>query len=544
MSSRHLGDLAEGNGAALLAARAAAAPDRTLLIFGGTSFTYRQVDEAASQVACALIGLGLQPGDAVAVLMSNRPEFLFAVWGIGRAGLRFVPVNTAYKGSFLAYVIDHSESKAVVTETGLSAAIADLGQLPSGVSHVICVGSSPDRVPSGAVALHEWAELLAGAKTDAQLPPVSPGDIAAISYTSGTTGRSKGVLSPALQGVMHAREAAAAMGTTSSDRIFTCLPLFHGAALSGACLSAVYAGAMVCLAARFSASRFWDEVRDCGATQFQALGSILPMLLAQPATPHDREHSVARVFAAPAPPEVLYRFEERFGVHVVEGYGSTETKNISYNPIAGRRVGSFGKPTATSIIEVHDELGRPLPAGEVGEIVYRPRVANVMTKGYHRDPEATVAATSDMWWHTGDLGYTDQDGFFYFVDRMRDSLRRRGENISSQEVESALMSFAGVLDAAVVAARSELGEDEVLAVLEVADPASFDLTALFGHCDRVLPHFMVPRFYRFAAQMPRTPNGKVRKVELRQQGLTAETWDAQSAGLVPTRAARVEATGS
>lgn len=535
MSSRHLGDLAEGNGAALLAARAAAAPDRALLVFEGSSFTYRQVDEATSQVARALIGLGLQPGDAVSVFMSNRPEFLFAVWGIGRAGLRFVPINTAYKGSFLEYVIDHSESKAVITETGLTASIADLGQLPSQVVDVICLGRSPEREPSGDVALHEWTDFLASAKADVQFPAVAPGDVAAIGYTSGTTGRSKGVLSPALQGLVHAREAAVAMGTTSSDRVFTCLPLFHGAALSGACLSAVYAGATVCLSARFSASRFWDEVRHCGATQFQALGSILPMLLAQPPSPRDREHAVTRVFAAPAPAEVLYRFEERFGVHIVEGYGSTETKNISYNPLAGRRVGSFGKPTPTSIIEIHDELGRPVPAGEVGEIVYRPRVANVMTKGYHRDPEATVAAMTDLWWHTGDLGYVDQDGFFYFVDRKKDALRRRGENISSQEVEAALMSFAGVLDAAVVGARSELGEDEVLAVVEVADPASFDLTALFGHCDRTLPRFMVPRFYRFATQMPRTPNGKVRKVELRQQGVTEDTWDAHAAGLRPTR---------
>ncbi|MDQ6696540.1 MAG: AMP-binding protein [Actinomycetota bacterium] len=537
MSSYAMRDLGGGTAGGLLAARANQAPDKAALVFGGSETSYRQLDDAASAVASSLLGLGLQPGDAVSVFMSNRPECLIASFAIGRAGLRLVPVNTAYKGAFLDFAIDHSESRAIITESLLGGPLADLEGLPKCVAAVAYVDGRPDRLPFGDVAIHDWDELLTPSVLLTEFPPVGPDYISSIGYTSGTTGRSKGVLSPALQGVMHAAESAVAMGTTSQDRLYTCLPLFHGAAFAGTCLHAIYAGATACLSPRFTASGFWDEIRDTGATQFNALGSIIPMLMAQPASDRDRDHAVRRVFAAPAPPDMLYRFEERYGIHIVEGYGLTEVKNIMYNPLGRRKVGSMGTPTASSIVEIHDEGGRPVPAGQVGEIVYRPRVPDVMFKGYHRDPEATLATMGDLWWHTGDLGATDEDGYFYFVDRKKDALRRRGENISSQEVEATIVSFPGVFDAAAIGARSDLGEQEVLAVLEVADPGSFDIEALFRHCDNALPHFMVPRYFRIAPAMSiaRTPTGKIRKVELREEGVTEQTWDADAAGLKPTR---------
>ncbi len=535
MSSLDLRDLGGGTGNGLLASRANYSPDQPAVMFEGTETTYRQLDEGASRVASALISLGLEPGDAVSVFMSSRPEFLMASFGIGRAGLRFVPVNTAYKGSFLEYAIEHSDSRAIITEARLAGPIADLDTLPAAVTSVVYLDGAPERLPQGDAATYEWADLLAKTDVRSEFPLVQPGDIGGISYTSGTTGRSKGVLSPSLAGVVMAREVAVAMGTTTRDRLYTCLPLFHGAALIASCLHAIYAGATICLSSRFSASGFWDEIRETEATQFNALGSIIPMLLAQPPSPRDRDHHVQRVFAAPAPPEVLHRFEARFGIHIVEGYGSSETKNVTYNPIQGRKVGSIGKPTASTILEIHDEEGKLLSPGEVGEIVYRPRMANIMFKGYHRDPESTLAGMADLWWHTGDLGYTDHDGFFYFVDRKKDAMRRRGENISSQEVEASLMLFPGIHEAAAVAVRSELGEDEVMAVFEAADATSFDFEALFRHCDKTMPHFMVPRYYRLSQSLPRTPTGKIRKVALRDEGVTTETWDAHSSGMRATR---------
>lgn len=535
MGTNDLRDLGGGTAGGLLAARAAAAPEHAAIVFQGAEITYGQLDEAASHIASALISLGLQPGDAVSVFMSNRPEFLTTLFGVARAGLRHVPINTAYKGTFLEFAIDHSDSRAIITETRLAEPLGELGSLPKAVTSVIYVDGLPDRLPDGDVGIHSLDDLLARTEVSTELPVVSPGDIAGIGYTSGTTGRSKGALSPALQGLVHARELAVAMGTTTHDRLYTCLPLFHGAALAGGCIHAIYAGATFCLSPRFSASRFWAEIRETGATQFNALGSIIPMLLAQPPSPQDRDHSVGNVFAAPAPLDVLYRFEARFGVHIVEGYGLTEIKNVMYNPREGRKVGSMGRPTASSIVEVHDETGTQVPPGAVGEIVYRPRMANVMTKGYHRDPEATVAAMSDLWWHTGDLGTVDHDGFFYFMDRKKDAMRRRGENISSQEVEALLAQFPGIVEAAAVGVSSDLGESEVMAVCEVADASSFDFEALFRHCDKTMPHFMVPRYYRVSSNLPRTTTGKVRKAALREEGVTVETWDSDAAGMRATR---------
>lgn len=231
---------------------------------------------------------------------------------------------------------------------------------------------------------------------------------------------------------------------------------------------------------------------------------------------------------------MLHPFEERFGVHVVEGYGLTEIKNVLYNPIGARKVGSLGVPTESSIVEIHDESGNRAAPGQAGEIAYRPRLANIMFSGYHRDPEATLATTKDLWWHTGDMGYTDEDGYFYFIDRKKDALRRRGENISSHEVESVLLAYPGVVAAAAVATPSELGEDEVLAVVQLEPGHEPDHAGLFSHCDRSMPHFMVPRYYRFVDQLPATPNGKIRKHQLRDRGRT-DAWDALAAGLKPTR---------
>jgi crotonobetaine/carnitine-CoA ligase len=232
---------------------------------------------------------------------------------------------------------------------------------------------------------------------------------------------------------------------------------------------------------------------------------------------------------------VLTAVEERFGVHVVEGYGLTEIKTIAFNPIARRKIGSMGIPSATTLLEVHDDSGFRVPPGQVGEIVYRPTAPHVMFAGYHRNPEATLETSGDLWWHTGDLGFTDEDGFFYFVDRKKDALRRRGENISSQEVEAVLLAHPGVAEAAVVGVTAELGEQEVLAVLAPVAGTKLDLKDLFAHCDRAMPHFMVPRYYRIMNALPATPTGKIRKSELREIGLADDVWDAEAAGLTPTR---------
>ncbi len=518
----------------LIDARARAQPDRTALVVDGAELTYGALNHAVTEVARGLLSTGAAPGDSIGILLPNRLEYLLTWFGAARAGMVEVPVNTAHKGQFLDHALRSTDVRVLVTEAALLDLVADLPEPPPTLHTVVLLDDvAPRRVPP-AVRVLGWRELLAAGDRARELPRVGPADPVAIMLTSGTTGRSKGVVYPNRMPVVAAGECAAQMGTTGDERLYTCLPLFHGAAQINITLHGLYAGATVVLGRRFSASRFWDELRTHRVTQFNALGSMLPVLLMRPPSDRDRDHVVRRVFAAPAPPQVLHPFEERFGVHIVEGYGLTEIKNVLYNPIADRKVGSIGLPTASSIMEVHDESGRPAAPGSAGEIVYRPRLAHIMFSGYHNDPAATLATMRDLWWHTGDLGYTDEEGYFYFIDRKNDALRRRGENISSHEVETILLTFPGVAAAAAVATPSELGEDEVLAVLQPEPGRKLELAELFAHCDRTMPHFMVPRYYRVVDELPVTPTGKVRKTALRDHGRD-DAWDALAAGHTPTR---------
>ncbi|GAA2329480.1 AMP-binding protein [Streptomyces violaceusniger] len=527
-------DLADGTVGGLIAARAALHPDKPALVFENSELTYGALDTAVTDVARGLISAGAAPGCSVGILLPNRLEYLLAWLGAARAGAVEVPINIAYKGSFLDHALRSTGVRVLVTDAALLELVADLPGPPHTLETVVLLdGDRHRRTPPGVTVL-TWNDLLAAGDPAVELPRVAPRDPVAIMLTSGTTGRSKGVVQPHLMPLVAARECAAQMATTADERLYTCLPLFHGAAQINISLHAFYAGATVVLGRRFSASRFWDELRAHRVTQFNALGSVLPMLLAQPPSDRDRDHRATKVFAAPAPPQVLHPFEERFGVHVVEGYGLTEIKNVLYNPLGARKVGSLGLPTASSVLEIHDESGHRAAPGRAGEIVYRPRLPDIMFSGYHRDPEATLATMKDLWWHTGDLGYTDTDGYFYFIDRKKDALRRRGENISSHEIESVLLAHPGVVAAAAIGTPSELGEDEVLVVVQPEPGQELDLTELFAHCDRSMPHFMVPRYYRVADRLPVTPNGKVRKHQLRDQGRTG-AWDASAAGFKPTR---------
>ena len=536
MNKNESNDLGGGSPSGLLRSRSGYCPENVALEFLGTTFTYKRFDAEVSAVAAGLLGLGLTPGDAASIFMSNRPEYLFTWFGINRAGMVTVFANTAYKGTFLGYGIEHSESKIIFTEAKLLPEVLALAPPPPGLRFIVCLDELPPELPHGQGArVMSLQELVSAAAADTQFPQVLPAHSGTISFTSGTTGKSKGAVTPNMLNVVFGKEAAQAFGLTTRDRLYTCMPLFHGMAQMTSVIASIYVGATLVISPAFSVRRFWDEIRESRATEFNLVGSMLYMLLSAPPGPRDREHSVTRAFAAPAPADVLYRFEARFGLQLIEGYGQTEIKNVLYNPVNARKVGSMGKPTASTILEVHDDNGDQVAPGVTGEIVYRPRLANIMLKEYYRDPDATLANMRGLWWHTGDLGYVDGDGFFYFIGRKKDSLRRRGENVSSHELESVAAQFAGLGEVAAVAMRSDVGEDEIMIVFECDKPADFDFQALFKHCVVSMPRYMVPRYYRNVAALPRTANGKVRKVELREAGITPDTWDHVAAGLVVPR---------
>lgn len=525
----------------LIEARAAESPDRTCISFlaNKVSLTYRDLERETRAIAFAYLSHGLGKGDRVALMLPNTPEHLLAWLAANRAGLTVVPINNAYKGDILSYILGHSGCKAIVisdmfTERLLSA-VDDLEALD-----LVVVAEAGERrlgsVPGRSMeSWHAFQSVGCRTEPSTPLPLVEPTDTCGVLYTSGTTGRSKGVVVPHLHNLVMAAEASNALGITGRDVLFTCLPMFHGNATIATILNGIHSGASVAISERFSVTRFWDQVRDSGATEFNALGSMLYMLLTQPESERDRDHAVRLAFAAPAPADVLHRFENRFGVTLIEGYGQTEIKNVAYNPLGARRVGSFGKPTPTSTLAILDSKDHEVRPGTVGEISYRPRRPNIMLTEYWRDPEATASAMRNLWWHTGDLGYMDLDGYFYFVDRISDSLRRRGENISSYEVEAAVLRHKDITDAAAIAMRSDVGEDEVMVVAVRRPDSLLEPAELFRHCDGELPYFMVPRYYRFVDDLPRTANGKIQKGVLRAEGIDSGSWDALEHGLKPTR---------
>jgi crotonobetaine/carnitine-CoA ligase len=309
------------------------------------------------------------------------------------------------------------------------------------------------------------------------------------------------------------------------DRYLTCLPLFHGMAQLSGTMAPLLAGAAIVLERRFSVSRFWDVCRTHGVTGFGSIAAMTSMLQSAPESDADREHDVRFAFAVAVPAPVHVAFEARFGVRLVNGYGLTEASMLTYCPYDDRRPGSSGVPVPQFEVELHGADGHAVEVREVGEIVCRPRTHGALMLGYHRRPEATLAAWRDLWFHTGDLARADEDGFLYFVDRDKDAIRRRGENISSFEVEAEVALHPGVAEVAAYPVPSELGEDEVMIAVVAAD-ASLTPEDLHGFCRDVLPRFAVPRYVRFMDALPHTPTAKVRKVSLREEGVAPGTWVA------------------
>jgi crotonobetaine/carnitine-CoA ligase len=351
-----------------------------------------------------------------------------------------------------------------------------------------------------------------------------PGETLAILYTSGTTGPAKGVQCPHAQYAWWGANSARILGLTERDVLATTLPLFHINALN-TFAQALVAGCRVAYEARFSASRFWSAMAAADATVVYLLGAMVPMLLAQAPSEFERAHRVRIGLAPGAPESAMQAFLERSGVPLIDGYGSTETNFVIAGALDAPRRGVMGWLQPGFDARVVDDEDVEVPAGEPGELVLRADEPFAFASGYHGMPEQTLAAWRNLWFHTGDRVVRDADGAFRFIDRIKDAIRRRGENISSWEVEQVLLAHAAVAEAAVYPVRSELAEDEVMAALVARPGARIDAAELCAFCAARLARFAVPRYIDVVAELPRTENGKVRKVVLRERGVTAATWD-------------------
>jgi crotonobetaine/carnitine-CoA ligase len=349
-------------------------------------------------------------------------------------------------------------------------------------------------------------------------------------FTSGTTGRSKGAIKQHASDYFSGRTYIEVCGVTEEDTIFSCLPLFHSNAQVLAAYPAMIAGARIAFAERYSSGAFWGQVAAAGATILNTVSAINYFIWNTPPGPLDRAHRVSRIMAMPAPKDIYELFEERFGIRFIEGYGLTETGMVTYHPPgAPPRPGSCGVATPgfqVSIVEPGTDL--PRPPGVPGEIVVDMKLPNIVMRAYAGMPEKTVEDFRNLKLHTGDLGRLDEDGYLYFLDRVKDYIRRRGENVSSVEVERILCAHPDVLEAAAVGVRALEGasaEDEILACIVARDGRRPDVHDLLAFCDERMPYFAVPRYVRVVASLPKTPTERVRKVELRDAGITADTHD-------------------
>lgn len=509
----------------LLAKRAREQPSRCFVRFDrGIQLSYTELDAAVSGIAAGLQGLGLQPGERVAIMLHNEPGYLQTWIALARIGLVEVPVSPALRGTLLAGQLRRSQARAIVTDAeSLPLLMAVRDQLPD-LDHVIITsGTGMDGAPDAAI--HSLDRLR---QTDiSRLVPVEADDsqVSGIMFTSGTTGLPKGVVQPHSAGLQLARDTVELMDYGRDDVLYTAFPLIHVNAKYATVLAAMLADASVILHRRFRASDFWNICQAEGVTAFNFMGAVLMMLAKQAPGPADRKHRVRAALGALVPPGMHDLFRDRFGVGLVEVYGSTELGIAASTQKAGTPPGSFGKARPHFELEVHDETGQPCRPGVAGELVVRPRRQGVMFSEYHDMPEATLEAFEDLWFHTGDRVRADADGNLFFVDRLKDSIRRRGENISSWEVEQAIGLIDGVAEVAAIGVPSELSEEEVMVFIVLKPGSALQPFQVALHCSEHLPAYAVPRFVRFIDALPKNASQRVLKADLREVGVDEHAWD-------------------
>jgi crotonobetaine/carnitine-CoA ligase len=525
----------------LLRRSAEAVPDKTALRLGPASVTYQELIQRSIAYAHGLRGLGIGRGDAVAALTPNSLEMLYTWFGCSMLGAVYVPTNIEYRGSFLTHQWNIAGIKAALVHPGLVDAVAAVKPDLIDLAHLIVPAEAGQPAPSvpGLVA-HTGAELLT-AGSDAAPGEPTDDDISAVIFTAGTTGVSKGVAMRQNYLVRSAEQVFDLRGADGNSTVYAALPLFHLAAISLAVLGPLSRAATGAIDNRFSPNTFWQRARETNADQVVLLGAMSSMLWNNPPDDSDTDHPVRRAMIAPMPAELHGPFEHRFGLRVLQLYAQSEAYPLTVTPAHEHAPpGSAGKANPLFTVKLFDEHDNEVPVGEVGEVVARPNEPGVMFAGYYRNPAATAAAWRNLWMHTGDLGRFDADGYFYFVDRKKDYLRRRGENISSFEVERVITDHPAVDFAAVVAVDSELTEDDVAACLVLAEGARLDHEELMDHCVSNMPYFAVPRYLWVLDDLPRNAVGRVEKYKLRERLATAVhgqdgLWDREQVGYQVTR---------
>lgn len=495
----------------------------------GVRMTFAETLASAERIAASLLAAGGEPDDRVLIMSPNRAEYILAWYGAALAGMAEVPINTAYVGSFLEHQVRTVAPRVAVIDPEFAARFRDGGGAYDSLERFYVLGAGA--ATEAAIALLDelgyaaapFADLSAGGDgAAAELPAVSHLDLGAIFFTSGTTGLSKGVMMAQSQLTFFAEQCVSLTRLTDRDTYMSVGPLFHGNAQFLAAYPALIAGARFVLRPRFSASRWSRWIRESGATVTNFVGVMMDFTFKQPPRPDDADNQLRCVYAAPTAASIVAPFKERFGVEAfVENFGLTETSMPIMSPYGEDRPAGAAGLLCDDWFEVRlvdPATDEEVPDGEVGELVVRAKVPWTMCSGYYGMPDRTVEAFRNLWFHTGDGLRRDADGWFYFVDRLKDAIRRRGENISSYEVEQAVLAHPAIGECAAVAAKAavEAGEDEVAIFVVPVAGAALEEAQVREWCAERLPRFAIPELVEIVAELPKTPSGKVRKIELRE----------------------------
>lgn len=511
----------------LLEKQAGRFPDREFVRFWrGETWTYAETLDRVRRRAAALRRAGVGQGDHVLCWMGNGPDLLTAWFAINLLGAVYVPLNTAARGRPLEHILDDADAPTLIAHRALLPRLAELA--PGKVRRILTVGESAEAPPDLAgVTIAPLVDTDPTPEDLALARPIMPWDVQAIMYTSGTTGPAKGVVSSYVQ--LHTMGPDAMAAVTEEDCCMICGPIFH-------CGSTLYVyavlahGGTMAMVPEFRTADFWPAIRDTGSTVVLLLGVMANFLLKAPPTDQDRNHPLRKAFIVPFG-EDAPAFHERFGVDLYTVYNMTEIASPLTAGPGITEAGLAGTPRPCFELRVVDANDQEVPDGQVGELIIRSSRPWALCSGYYKNPEATVKAMRNGWFHTGDAFRKDDQGRFFFVDRMKDVIRRRGENISSFELETEICAYPKVREAMALAVPSAVTEDEVLAVVTPVEGETLDPADLIAFLAPRLPHFMVPRYVRVVEDLPKTASGKLQKHVLRGQGVTGDTWDREAAGV-------------
>ena len=480
------------------------------LITREEELTYEEVDRRVDRAAAAWAALGVGKGDRVAFMLENSPDFVTAWLGLAKLGAVLVGLNTRWKALEVADALTRNRPALVLADGGHLATVRAAGVVEP-------------------LSLADFRALADATDGSYERPPLEATDPISFIFTSGTTGYPKAVVQTHGAYVLTGQAYPWWLGLEPGARLYACLPLLHVNAQAYSTMGAIGLGGAMILVERFSATRFWDDVRTHRANAFNFIGAVIAILLKAEPGPHERDHELRVMYGAPAFPEpVRAAIEDRFGVRVISGFGMSETTfGLIEEPYGERRSGSMGKarqhpdPAFVNEARVVDDDGREAPAGVSGELIIR---NPAIMRGYFEDPERTAEALRGGWLWTGDLARRDEEGFFYFVDRKKDVIRRRGENVSSLEVEVVLAAHPGVEEAAVVGVPSELTEEELLALVQLLPGAAVEPAELAAWCRERLADFKVPRYVQLVDALPKTATGRLQKARVRETLADPELW--------------------